>query len=900
MKIIKIEMIGFGRWQNDRIDFLPGNQLIYGANEAGKSTIYQFMQAMLFGFPSKGRYKKDYTPRQGGSYGGRMWIEHPVHGVIKIERFKEQKRGQAKVFYQDQVGDDQLLAQLLHPLTKELFQSIFTFQQEQLAAVNQVGEEELQTLLLSLGLSGSQQLLNSKENYAKSAQKLYKNKGSQPLLNQKFLAYQEIQEKINAKEATEHTFKALEQQLKQVRSTLSDKREEALQIKEEQRIVEQQLLNYPLYHEWQQLKRQPSQGMMPKADQEVLYEAFQQVAFVKEELNHLNEELTTVSPEQEEDEAFQFYMKEYDFIQQLLKQRYDLEKSVDEMAWMKQTLVQNQEEMRVLEARWHWRADAPPHLFFDVHTLKAQQKESEENEAQLQRTYSTLQFLEEDIAASEANLSMFEAENRELFRKNRRKAQQKSYLFLLIASGVAFALSMVLPAAARLILWGVSALLLLSGAGLLLRRPIRSLASEKKQWQEKLSHVDYLNDKKRQQEQLLKQLQEQKQQRLKKQKQLAKKYGLGAMDQLTLWFQHRDEITRYLLLLNTNKELEQQLTDLDAQLQVTLQQTALLSPQLPLENQSLKEQLGIIRTFADQMEQVRFAKEYRADAYIRQRVAEQREKQQSILLKVKPLLSKWGLRSLEEVPQRIQENQQRLAQETRKQELQILLGDMYPNLVSQAELDVQKQSIQQKEMMLEEAIFHLQKQEQQLLYQRQQMVDDYTLDDLYQELAMQQSEIEELALQWSGYQVAGQLLMDLLTELSDQQLPMLMENASLYFQLLTEDLYQRIQIQEEQLVVMRRDGELFQPHELSTGTKDQLIMAIRFGFLYLQEQRYVCPIIIDDGWLHYDHHRKYQLTKLLEKFGEKQQVICFSSDMDMVANYRKQQQPIIELKGVSV
>lgn len=58
MRILRIEIAAFGKWRQKTFDFISGNQLIYGENEAGKSTIYQFIQAVLFGFPSKGKKKK--------------------------------------------------------------------------------------------------------------------------------------------------------------------------------------------------------------------------------------------------------------------------------------------------------------------------------------------------------------------------------------------------------------------------------------------------------------------------------------------------------------------------------------------------------------------------------------------------------------------------------------------------------------------------------------------------------------------------------------------------------------------------------------------------------------------------------------------------------------------------
>jgi uncharacterized protein YhaN len=45
---------------------------------------------------------------------------------------------------------------------------------------------------------------------------------------------------------------------------------------------------------------------------------------------------------------------------------------------------------------------------------------------------------------------------------------------------------------------------------------------------------------------------------------------------------------------------------------------------------------------------------------------------------------------------------------------------------------------------------------------------------------------------------------------------------------------------------LTKEQEMFYLHELSTGTKDQLMMAVRFAFLAVQGEQLICPIIIDD------------------------------------------------------
>lgn len=42
-------MTHFGPFHNQQLELQPGINIIYGENEAGKTTLHQFIQAMLFG-----------------------------------------------------------------------------------------------------------------------------------------------------------------------------------------------------------------------------------------------------------------------------------------------------------------------------------------------------------------------------------------------------------------------------------------------------------------------------------------------------------------------------------------------------------------------------------------------------------------------------------------------------------------------------------------------------------------------------------------------------------------------------------------------------------------------------------------------------------------------------------
>lgn len=83
MNIIRLNPEHFGKFENREIELRPGINIIYGANEAGKSTLKAFIGAMLFGMKKKrGRVsKEDFADRYKpwdypANYNGSMMLEH--------------------------------------------------------------------------------------------------------------------------------------------------------------------------------------------------------------------------------------------------------------------------------------------------------------------------------------------------------------------------------------------------------------------------------------------------------------------------------------------------------------------------------------------------------------------------------------------------------------------------------------------------------------------------------------------------------------------------------------------------------------------------------------------------------------------------------------------------------
>ncbi len=93
MHINRIEIKGFGKLNNRVLSFGKGINLIYGENEAGKSTVQWFIRAMLYGLKSGRRSStglpaphRRYMPWDGSSYKGAMSYTLDDGSSFRIER----------------------------------------------------------------------------------------------------------------------------------------------------------------------------------------------------------------------------------------------------------------------------------------------------------------------------------------------------------------------------------------------------------------------------------------------------------------------------------------------------------------------------------------------------------------------------------------------------------------------------------------------------------------------------------------------------------------------------------------------------------------------------------------------------------------------------------------------
>ena len=874
MWIKKAEITSFGKWRQQTFLFEAKNQLVYGLNEAGKSTLYQFIQAILFGFPAKRKKGQDYTPDDGSGFGGRLLIVHAIHGMVTIERYKNKNKGKARVWLADgQQGDEELLEKILYPLNLQLFRQVFTFQQEQLQQLEKLTEENLHEALISLGLSGSNELFEQRLQLKNTYEGIYRPRGRKQPLNQALQKYQMLQQKISEKEAQEASFQQLVRQADEEKLQVTQQAAKNRTLQERQLLLEQQRMNWSSYAEFLELQKMELHSVADEKQRGKLQTFYQDYQQLMKEQEKLHAALQQHSGNQDS-ARYYFYLENELRIQQLLDEKVAISRMLDEEQRIAIKLAQTGTQA----SQWQ---QSPPQPFADESAIRALFAPLQAQQKMLEEQRIRLRLVNEQRDQAEASLNAYEQKHPELF--NNKK--NPPWLFVVATLGLLGAF--LVPAPIRYLLLIAAAACGIAGVAK------RSRPADKDTWQEKLGQLDVYEGQLAETTEKLNQSQQKNQRLLEQIQKELRQRNLTSTENEFAVIQENQQAKSYLAQQQTRQELQQRQATLHQTLLQQEQDFAFLAEWLPLHEKTLSEKLLTLEQFAKEMEQIRFAQTYQENTVLQQRIHETQRQQQQLLDQFQPLLKKLGLAYPAEIPAFLQRETEVFQKRIRLQELTESVAPLFTQETTLAAIETSLANLAQEMQVSEQQLLQLQEHEQRSRLQIQQMQADGTLDSLYQQVSQQRALVEKLTADYAAAKLENQLLQDIATELSEQQLPELLNQATDYFQLLTNNEHSRLDFTEGVLTV-----DQLSLYNLSTGTKDQVMMAFRFAYLALQQKHPLCPVIIDDGWLHYDHQRKYQFAKLLQQFSQNYQIICLSSDQEMVSYYQELHQPVWELKGV--
>ena len=861
MKLLKAEITEFGKYRQFSFDFTGGNQLIFGANEAGKSTLYHFIKAMLFGFPKKQKRKRDYETNHA-YYGGALEIEIDSE-VLRIERMKHLNKGKATVIIGDEIFPESYLQKRLAPLDSQLFEQVFTFDQEQLQQITQLDEKYLQSALLSLGITGSQQLFLQAEQEEKERNKIFTSRGRVLPLNQKLAEYQALQANIYTLAEKQKELAAQSQQLQSLKNAQKALQKQWLSVQKQAQQIKQQQTHFSLFEEYQSLQQKDLQ-LADAADVQVLQQFMQQSQQLSQDIQVLESRLSQLEQKQLS-KRYLFYLDHEEQIDQLLQSEGMLYQDIQAHKQITQQLAQLPDDTQDQET--------VSQEFVAQYT---------QIQTQLATLTSQLTHAQHTQQVAEEKLNQFEQQHPELFDQTKATTSPKP---LIITGMVGVLLSLLLMKFSPLFGGLVFALTILL-AGLLYLRVYRASDSEpiKQQWRLYLQDLDEKN---------------QAYQNLLDEQRTLQDQFQALRSQLPLDLQHLDHVSFIQELAkrdqaaqiskNTQQQrqtLRAKLAQLDQNMAQFRQTADFLYEWLPIAHLTIAEQLGQIRQFKEEMQQEKMARAAHPVTQIMKQIRQKRQAQQDLLKQNQTLLAKYQIQQVSDLPLWFRQMQERASQVKRKTELAQILKGLYPDSMTKEQLASQEQHILRQETQLQVQKDQNLTQIKQIEVSLAQQMKDLTLPELYQKGEQLKAEIQELIYEWSVHFVIEKQLQFMADQLSESQLPFLFEKAGLYMQILTNQRYDKVQMKDNELFVNQQSI-----YQLSTGTKDQLIMALRFAYLAMH-QKSISPVVIDDGWLHYDSQRKRSLAQLLAEFAKDYQVICLSSDREMVSYYQELHQVV--------
>ena len=225
MRIERLHLLAYGMFRDKTLDFgkEPGFHLIYGPNEAGKSTTLRALSSVLFGYPHKVEDGYLY-----GSHDIRLGVNLVSKDGRSLAFIRNRQRKNPLILSDGGVLEEGILAAFLGGLSRETFEKVFSLNHERLRKHAQALISEGGGLGLGLAEAGSgiSNLRKKLDNLSKERKEFFLPSGSKPLINHKISKLSEIRREIKGKTISPFEYKkylkriqSLEEALGEVRKT---------------------------------------------------------------------------------------------------------------------------------------------------------------------------------------------------------------------------------------------------------------------------------------------------------------------------------------------------------------------------------------------------------------------------------------------------------------------------------------------------------------------------------------------------------------------------------------------------------------------------------------------------------------------------------------------------------
>jgi uncharacterized protein YhaN len=932
MKIVSLHIYHFGALRDCKLTLeRSGFQLLFGENEAGKTTLMDFIKCMLFGFPVKSQAQRRYEPKNGNRPGGRMTIDHPKHGIWTIERVAGTKAAGDVTIY-DETGerkDEAFLMQLLDGMDQSLFTGAYCFGLDGLQKLDKLTSEELGNFLLSTAISGDRDLLEIEQTFEKKQSILFKKAGKKPVINEKLEQLKVSEQTLQKLREKNESYQLLEKQKETFEKKIQETRQDLNNIQKELRSIKRLFELRPVLEKYKQLQQElksfvtikmsfPENGIQR-------YEQWKkEVSLLQGEMQYIEERLFKVEKEQqslETDEGLLFSQKEikhlfnklphYNYLQEQLSQ---LNSHIDE--W------ENEESGLVEAVGETWRHKELKELTLSLSSLQDHEELLKQHAAILEKKRRLEDNLEDSRVKLE-NLEKEEAERKALLLPEEEYAhyeQEKNKKNQMVVYP-SYLLMLPVISAVVLIWSGWSSentTVMFAGILLLLLAGIMTFISLKKAGNPKdvtiQTNQRFLEDEENRK--LLIRLTAALQHENNVYLQIAKQLDYLEIEEARVneeaekWAEvngYRGDKEKLLLSGFMNslmkiKEVIKQKENAIKKLQHAKTELSLINDEagklaLNLGIEDFEDVPKLIELMYSKLEnQLRNETERE---HLRKSFNELSERKAALLKQIQhindqttELWDEAGVHSEEDYYDKGKRTATfvRVSDESATLHNQLLsLGFAPSEIESLADKVTEKyeetvqllEDLERKEEELQKQLNTATEDRGKLHWELKKLLEDGSYSEQLHRYELLKDEWNLLVKKWASLRLAQHALQKVKEDYQKTKLPAVLETSSGYFSKITEGEYESILFTDaNELLVLKSDGTRFYPQELSRGTAEQVYLAIRLA-VASNAGPAGFPVLMDDIAVNFDQKRTSRTLSLIREIARDRQVLFFTCHSHM-------------------
>lgn len=919
MKIIDIHIYGFGKFTDLKMTNLHEFQVLFGDNEAGKSTIMSFIHSILFGFPTKLQSEPRYEPKEGTKYGGRMTVEIAEKGIVSIERVKGKASGDVNVMLKDGTrGGEELLKDLLHRVDKTLFQSIFSFNIHGIQNVHQMKGEDLGKFLFSAGALGTDQLVRAENSLQKEMESRFKPNGKKPYLNEKLRELKHLRSELKkAEQQNEHYWK-LKSEKERLEKELTDTQAEQAHLHSMKLKLESWKQIQPLKLEEmaivEELKKYediqfPIDGLSKLERLEELMKPLEgQMSSITDRLDVLTEEIRSNTPD------FNLLGREHE-VTKAVESLSLYERLEQEEKELQDRFAQLKEEEFNLREKLHLNIGEEDLISINTSVfMKEKVKNTQEKYRRLdlkkldldERFNNEKQMLEEiEEKIKDAEKQLQSEKNRKAFEENiRRKRVQERTQFIIFS--ILFSV---------LLAWGIFEsilpIILLGAIGIVFLIYLfnKKSANADDDFGKDRNHLDQLTqfkiqwtERNTQYERVLMNYETWENEMVKAEREIIE---LGEVLLLP------GEIA--LAYLSDAFELIEQLKKLYREKKMAFDRQQSVAEKMNLIVEALEHLIsefsGMPHSSIQEMAYTlrkRLKEEIEKNIVYEGRKAklneleEDRQKyhlewnhfnrKKEELFQQALVTDERSFREIGKLDERKRTLEEQLLHLQRQLKIAALNEQEMESFQEIADLDERIYSYTTKLKMHEENIPILQSDIAKVKYEIQLLEEGGTYAELLHLYKHKQSELDIGAREWAKFALAKDMLNHTIERFKNERLPRMLEKAEEYMKYLTDGSYVKIFPKQEGsgFFIQRKDQQLFEANELSQATAEQVYVSLRLALAVTIYGKFPFPIIIDDSFVNFDQKRTKKVIHLLKQLSGRQ-VLFFTCHQHLLTHFLDEQ-----------